>query len=58
MLLADADGGANSFLSARRLRMQAMDPRARSQSPKSLQLIFSEAVVDDQGVFDGNFDDV
>lgn len=59
MLPWEAGDGADSPLTARHLKMQtrrSIESRARGQSPESLQSIFPDAVDDDEGFVDGDFD--
>ena len=60
MLSSDVGNGFDSPLTARHFKMQmrrSTEFRARSQSPESLHSIFPEAVDDDEGFVDGNFDE-
>lgn len=56
----EAGDGADSPLTARHLQMQtrpSIESRARGRSPETLQSIFPDAVDDDEGFVDGDFDD-
>ena len=60
MLPSDVGNGSDCPLTARHFKMQmsrSTEFRARSQSLESLHSIFPEAVDDDEGFVDGNFDE-
>ena len=60
MLPSDVGNSSDCPLAAKHFRMQmsrSTESRARSESLESLHSIFPEAVDDDEGVVDGNFDE-